>query len=69
MQSYLCMMAVRPLEMRRVLKSTGSIRVLEVDHIIPRSGGGQNNIKNLQLLCAHCNRVRGDRQRESRILV
>lgn len=69
MQSYLCIMAVRPPEMRRVLKSTGSIRVLEVDHIIPRSGGGQDHIKNLQLLRGHCNRVRGDRQRESRILV
>ena len=27
-------------------------RVLEVDHIIPRGGGGQDNIENLQLLCA-----------------
>ena len=33
--------------------------VLEVDHIIPRSGG-QDNIENLQQLCAHCNRVKGD---------
>ena len=35
-------------------------RVLEVDRIIPR-GGGQDNIENLQLLCVHCNRVKGDR--------
>ena len=34
-------------------------RVLEVDHIIPR-GGGQDNIENLQQLCAHCNRVKGN---------
>ena len=39
-------------------------RVLEVDHIIPLGGGGQDNIKDLQLLCAHCNRVKGDRPQE-----
>ena len=60
MQSYLSMMAVRLLEMRRVLKDTGS----DVDHIIPRTGGGQDNIENLQLLCAHCNRVKGGRTQE-----
>ena len=27
-------------------------RVLEVDHVIPRRAGGQDNIENLQLLCA-----------------
>ena len=27
--------------------------------------GGQDNIKNLQLLCAHCNRVKGDRPQQS----
>ena len=36
----------------------------EVDHIIPRSGSSQDNIENLQLLCAHCNRVKGDRPQE-----
>ena len=40
------------------------VRVLEVDHIIPRGGGGQDNIENLQLLCAHRNRVKGDRPQE-----
>ena len=39
-------------------------RVLEVDHIIPRRGGGQHDIENLLLLCAHCNRVKGDRPQE-----
>ena len=39
-------------------------RVLEVDHIIPRSSGGQDNVENLQLLCAHCNRVKGDRPQQ-----
>ena len=35
-------------------------RVLEVDHIIPIGGGGQDNIDNLQLLRTHCNRVKLD---------
>ena len=39
-------------------------RVLEVDHIILRGGGGLDNIANLQLLCAHCNRVKSDRPQE-----
>ena len=40
-------------------RSEFPFRVLEVDHIIPR-GGGQDNIENLQQLCAHCNRVKSD---------
>ena len=39
-------------------------RILEVDHVIPQRVGGQDNIENLQLLCAHCNRVKGDRPQE-----
>ena len=39
-------------------------RVFEVDHVIPQRSGGQDNIENLQLLCAHCNRVKGDRPQE-----
>ena len=31
-----------------------------MDHFIPRGGGGQDNIENLQPLCAHFNRVKGD---------
>ena len=39
-------------------------KLFEVDHVIPQSAGGQDNVENLQLLCAHCNRVKGDRPQE-----
>ena len=39
-------------------------RHFEVDHVIPRSRGGTDHIENLQLLCGHCNRVKGDRPME-----
>ena len=45
-------------------RSAFEFRHLEVDHIIPRDSGGQDNIENLQLLCAHCNRVKGNRSQE-----
>ena len=39
-------------------------RNLEVDHVISQRVGGQDNIENLQLLCTHCNPVKGDRPQE-----
>ena len=34
---------------------------LEVDHIVPRIKGDQDVDENLQLLCGHCNRVKGSK--------
>ncbi len=37
-------------------------RQFEVDHVVPRSRDGADHLENLQLLCAHCNRTKGDRE-------
>jgi 5-methylcytosine-specific restriction endonuclease McrA len=37
----------------------GSSDRLEFDHIIPVSMGGSNTVRNIQLLCEHCNRDKG----------
>lgn len=33
---------------------------IDIDHIIPKSKGGMNNLENLQCLCIHCNRSKKD---------
>ena len=35
-------------------------RVMDVDHILPRSKGGTDHPDNLQLLCSGCNRSKGE---------
>ena len=37
-------------------------KIFEVDHMIPRSKGGTDHLDNLQLLCSHCNRMKGNRE-------
>ena len=39
-------------------------KIFEVDHVVPKSRGGGNHIENLQLLCGHCNRIKGNRPQE-----
>lgn len=36
-------------------------RPLDVDHILPRSRGGKHERANLQVLCAKCNRTKGNK--------
>jgi len=37
---------------------------MEIDHIIPKSKGGGDYYENYQLLCASCNKIKGDRPME-----
>ena len=36
----------------------------DIDHIIPKSKGVGDYVGNYQLLCGHCNRVKGNRPME-----
>ena len=33
---------------------------VDIDHIIPQSYGGSDNLNNLQCMCRHCNRSKRD---------
>ncbi len=48
---------------RNTCKSCGENRrsELTIDHKIPRSRGGSNDKRNLQVLCRRCNHAKGDR--------
>ena len=48
----------------RGCQSYFEFRHLEVDHIVPVSKGGTDHMENLQLLCGHCNRTKGNRPME-----
>ncbi len=37
------------------------LHVLTIDHITPRSRGGQDSVGNLQLMCHSCNAIKGNR--------
>lgn len=39
----------------------GSRNNLEYDHIIPLSKGGSNTVRNIELLCQACNRIKSDK--------
>ena len=39
-------------------------KLYEVDHIVPQSKGGTDHLDNLQLLCSHCNHVKGSQPQE-----
>ena len=40
------------------------IQHFEIDHVVPKSKGGGDYYENYQLLCANCNRIKGNRPME-----
>ena len=39
-------------------------KLYEVDHVVPKSKGGTDHLGNLQLLCGHCNKIKGAKPQE-----
>lgn len=48
------------LDMYTTLPS-GKEKLMTIDHIIPRSKGGPDEIENYQMMCCTCNRLKGDK--------
>lgn len=46
--------------MLRYYKTMEKMSIATIDHIIPSSKGGTDNMDNLTLLCHHCNYVKGN---------
>lgn len=42
-------------------KINGTVHTLQIDHIVPFSVGGSNELSNIQALCGHCNKKKGNR--------
>ena len=40
------------------------IRNFTIDHLVPQRDGGTHHLDNLQLLCGHCNSVKGTKTQE-----
>ena len=45
-------------------RSHFQFKTLTMDHVVPQSKGGTDHLENLQLLCAYCNSVKGNRPQE-----
>jgi len=57
--------AVKARDGHRCLRC-GAAGPLEIDHVWPWSRGGPTKLSNLQTLCRHCNRWKGDWGRDYR---
>jgi len=44
---------------RKIFVSTHGATIATVEHILPRSRGGTNDLKNLALACVNCNNEKG----------
>ncbi len=55
----MCKICRSPLQFFRVRGLFENVRQANLDHIIPRARGGQNDPKNLRWLCDRCNLSKG----------